>query len=436
MSGVCSLSKEKQMKNHHCAYILVAICSLLIISPVFGQSMKPTHSDGMQFVAAGGSDSNDGLGWGTAKATIAAAVAALPTSKGIPYGTIHVGAGVYTVSSPITVPSQQVRIMGVSEEQTQINCTFTASGACLTFAPTNPNFNDNDGGLYNLTVWLNGRPNQTAVKTIDFADGFTMQHVWLREPPSADGIGSIGWLAINDGASTLTQTERSSLSTVSFAHFDVGIEGRDTASRGTHNSMEHGMWHDVRWNLGNNQTAVELLDDVNLDGTFITGTVNPNGTRGMTIFDEAGTGRGTVSARIFVDGGGSGITGANVASGGNFQVLGGFLSAGGGGKLPTLCSGSGTCIVNQDGGQVYFYSNSGIHLTTQNNAPLLSAGTVKLTNGSAKHVFATAYRTAPVCTAIDTTAGNMVRITNTTRVLSIAGQGADVISWICTPAAN
>lgn len=424
------------MKRRSSFWIFVSIICLLYITPLSGQAMKPTRSDGIQFVTANGSDSNDGLSWGTAKATIAAAVAALPTSNSMPYGTIHVGAGIYAVSSPLTVASQQVRIMGVAEQRTRIDCTFTTSGACLTFAPTSPNFNDNDGGLYNLTVWLNGNPNQTAVRTIDFANGFTMKHVWLREPPSSDGVGSIGWLATNDGASTLTQTERSYLSAVWLAHFDVGIEGQDTASRGTHDSFEHGMWHDVRWNLANGQTAVELRNDVNLDGTVITGTVNPNGNRGMTIFDEAGTGVGAVSARIFIDGAGIGVTGASVAPGGNFQVLGGFVSVGGGGKLPTLCSGSGTCIFSRDGGQVYFYSSSGIHLTSQNNAPLLSAGEVKLTNGSARHVFATAYRTAPVCTATDTMAGSVVQVTSSTAAVRIAGHGSDVIAWICTPAAN
>jgi hypothetical protein len=68
---------------------------------------------GIQFVrATGGSDSNDGLTIGTAKATIAAAVAALPTAGTANGGWVVVLPGVHTVNAPISITQSGVYIVG------------------------------------------------------------------------------------------------------------------------------------------------------------------------------------------------------------------------------------------------------------------------------------------------------------------------------------
>ncbi|MGH7984865.1 MAG: hypothetical protein ACREQX_01050, partial [Candidatus Binataceae bacterium] len=55
---------------------------LCLTGTAFAQNyaIKPTSLDGIQFVSPNGSNSNDGLSWGSAKLTIAGAVSACPTS--------------------------------------------------------------------------------------------------------------------------------------------------------------------------------------------------------------------------------------------------------------------------------------------------------------------------------------------------------------------
>ena len=80
-------------------------------------AIKPAVSDSVQYVSINtGNDSNDGLSWGTAKLTIAAAITALnaPITGG---GTVNIAAGVYT--GGITVPSG-VRIFGSGMGATEI----------------------------------------------------------------------------------------------------------------------------------------------------------------------------------------------------------------------------------------------------------------------------------------------------------------------------
>jgi hypothetical protein len=62
-----------------------------------------TTTDAVVYVSAGSkaSDSNDGLSWGTAKATLAAAVAAVPATGGV----VMVGAGTYNLTATLAVPS-------------------------------------------------------------------------------------------------------------------------------------------------------------------------------------------------------------------------------------------------------------------------------------------------------------------------------------------
>ena len=65
--------------------------------------IKPTPAMGIQYVAQGGSDGNDGLSWGTAKATIYNALIALPGGSASPptagSGTVYVGDG--TRANPV-----------------------------------------------------------------------------------------------------------------------------------------------------------------------------------------------------------------------------------------------------------------------------------------------------------------------------------------------
>lgn len=64
----------------------------------------PATSDGVQYVSTNGSDSNDGLSWGTAKLTLSAAETALSSG-----GIIH-EAGTESISAPVTTTTADIRI--------------------------------------------------------------------------------------------------------------------------------------------------------------------------------------------------------------------------------------------------------------------------------------------------------------------------------------
>lgn len=101
----------------------------------------PSHSalhlgrsgDGVVYVSASGSDSNGGFTWGTAKATIAAAFAALPGRS----GTIMLGAGTFALSATVYLTSDgtatgtpaKVRLIGAGTDQTII--TYSGTGDAI-----------------------------------------------------------------------------------------------------------------------------------------------------------------------------------------------------------------------------------------------------------------------------------------------------------------
>jgi hypothetical protein len=103
-------------------------------TPVTGSS-----SEGAQFVSSSGNDSNDGLGWGTAKATLTGALAALGSCsthdvKGRPFvmrcGIVNVGAGRFAIpDGGITIDSPGVSIRGQGAAVTRF--TYSGTGAAI-----------------------------------------------------------------------------------------------------------------------------------------------------------------------------------------------------------------------------------------------------------------------------------------------------------------
>lgn len=59
------------------------------------------------------------------------------------------------------------------------------------------------------------------------------------------------------------------------------------------------------------------------------------------------------------------------------------------------------------------------------------AGTKTLSGGAGTVTFATAFASAPVCTANDQTAANAVKVTTTTTTVVFAGTTTDVVGYIC-----
>jgi len=125
------LSRPRLRFGAFCFFVVFSMTIWLLVVPsLFGQTAKGLPSDGIQYVSAKGTDSNDGLSWGTAKATLAEAVAVTNASDG--GGRIYVGAGRYTWSSTITL-TKPVRLQCAPGRATHFAYTG-ASGAAIKLA--------------------------------------------------------------------------------------------------------------------------------------------------------------------------------------------------------------------------------------------------------------------------------------------------------------
>lgn len=115
----------------HCYLVLCAMVLWpFIASSLFGQTSNPPSSDGIQYVSPKGSDSNNGLSWGTAKATLEGAVAAINATRD--GGRIYVAPGNFSWSNTVTL-SKPVRLECAPGKATHFTYTGT-SGAAIKIA--------------------------------------------------------------------------------------------------------------------------------------------------------------------------------------------------------------------------------------------------------------------------------------------------------------
>jgi hypothetical protein len=133
---------------------------------------------------------------------------------------------------------------------------------------------------------------------------------------------------------------------------------------------------------------------------------------------------------------------------GNITVTGTCTGCGGSGSVSGLTAGyiplagSATTITanshihENTAGQTtvtqkLVVTGSGIPVATGTTSNTDLAGFLTLSGGTQTYTFSATYATAPVCTATDTTAANVVKASASTTVLTITGTGTDVVSYIC-----
>lgn len=80
-------------------------------------------------------------------------------------------------------------------------------------------------------------------------------------------------------------------------------------------------------------------------------------------------------------------------------------------------------------------SYTGASIGTLYSGPI-SSGTVTLSAGAGSHSFTNAYTNTPICTAVDQTNADAVKVTATASTITFAGNSTDVIAWSCTPGAQ
>jgi hypothetical protein len=104
-------------------------------------AVKPAVAVAVLYVdSVAGSNADDGLSWGTAKQTIAAAITAMPAGG----GRINLAAGVHTPAATLAVPTKVI-LRGQGEEVTEIRHAFNGDMATLGTA----------AGFEHL--WINGQ---------------------------------------------------------------------------------------------------------------------------------------------------------------------------------------------------------------------------------------------------------------------------------------
>lgn len=425
-----------------------------------GSAPLPTYA--IIYVSPYGLDSNDGLNWGTAKATIAGAIAALPhcTAMGVkgglrsfPCGTIHIGAGTIVQPTSVVINSPLVRITGAEGGgTTQIH--FTGTGCALVFDGSAA-----DGDLWQGPVLQNvsvdgsdnGNSHACGIKTEDLA-GISLENVQIANF-TAPGDAALISTAVRYWDERV-EFHRVYLgnSTTGWLVQTPGIAGHSETTFGYANI-------DLYINLERNQTAVESIgtsqDKVLLSYDNLHIIVNSDSPIGNSCakFRE--------SEWVFNTGvwqcDGDFSSGFSLDSKSQVSV-GGYINTGG----PNTIAAGGklwlTGISNRDGDVAPFYivSNntlsgllppSGVgtyfdYLPSASGtlaligADGLSAGNAVLSNGSSSHSFVKPYSSSPVCVATDETTSAAVKVTSTPEMVSLMGNGNDEISWMCAPQAN
>lgn len=457
--------------------ILAALILVLLTrTSLCGQSLKPIPADGLRYVSANGSDSNDGLSWRTARATIAAAYGNLPSctsgsSTWTHCGTIEVGAGVFKVTSPISISSPFVTIRGRGEAATQLN--FAGTSGCAIEWTANP-FDGGQGshyaetisgGLYDLRINGNAASGICGLETYDIT-GFRMSGVGIDY---FTGSRAIGWwmkAVTKFDERYKVQVELENNKT------DWSITPQSTALNYPHTTFGYGDF-DVSINVSDGQTGISQVAGImsfsilhiieNMSGTTPAGISLTGGARWdvdlvMVHMEGPGTGVGTTvdttstlrvigpwnelgkmanrwSPNVEIAGW---AVGNNLSNG--LSVLGGTS-----GRTVSLFDDGSNGHVTANGGQLVLSGGrtNGVFIAGQaagtialSGANGISAGTITMSGGTGLHTFTKAYLTAPVCTATDESMEAAIRATSSRTAVMITGTPGDVVAWICTPAAN
>lgn len=141
-------------------------------------AIKPAASDAVQYVSANGNDSNDGFSWGSAKATIQAALTVLQTPNG---GEIFLGAGTFTTNSEIVIPNRVSLIGNARANATggqgtliKAGATFPSSTPVITLGNGTPIFG---ARVENLTVSCNDITGSIGISNVSGQEQSGVDHV-------------------------------------------------------------------------------------------------------------------------------------------------------------------------------------------------------------------------------------------------------------------
>jgi hypothetical protein len=201
------------------------------------------------------------------------AVAALPlNSASKPFGTIKLGSGAYSFSSPIVINSPYVTL-----DCQNSRLTFTGSGSAITLSDA-PTTYAGKGGIHNCHIFGNGGAGQIGI-TLNEVTWSKLQSV---EVNNFSGSGSIGILFSNTSGSGTGFTENNELDDVQVIFNKVGIAFQDNCS-GSCPSFAYNHFYHVDISIPNGATAGVLLqNDASLNGGDYDIRCRGDGTHGIT----------------------------------------------------------------------------------------------------------------------------------------------------------
>jgi hypothetical protein len=304
-------------------------------------AIKPAVSNAIEYVTTTGNDANDGLSWGSAKATIQAAVNALPlTPDGSTAGIVYVAAGTYTFSTGIVLPASHkhdaISIIGIPGEGTTapnwsvqggVILNYTGSGAAITQLVTQrANVNDTAGAIRDLVI--DGTGSTGSAIGIHFGGMLNME---IRNVGISNftGAGQAGIVVENvDSSGGQVFTERGHLENVMFENDNIGVDFKSSTSA----QSSFGHWSDntIYFDLYTGQTGIVIggaggASVYDGDWTFNGNFTNLTGPATFLSIDGVSNFLGHVN--FLCESGGTN-TRFSIASGGVIKVFGEFAPTG------------------------------------------------------------------------------------------------------------
>jgi len=137
-------------------------------------------TDGVQYVVdSGGSDSFDGLTWGTAKATIQAAVDALPTTpSGADGGVVLLSQGIHTPAAPVVIAKAGVYVVGAAGNRASRISVGAGVGTGRAALEWKGNFGS--GGAKNLKLISTSTSTHHMGILVEQCEALTFDDVWFQ----------------------------------------------------------------------------------------------------------------------------------------------------------------------------------------------------------------------------------------------------------------
>lgn len=397
-------------------------------------AMKPASTAGVLYVTASGSDSNDGLSWGSAKATISAALTALPSTG----GTIYF-AGTIAQNTALTLKSN-VNIIGIGNGQAD---SVTPPAMITTTLGSGDLFylnGFNDCLLANFAIKNTGSAGANAAIRLTAAQRNVIQNIYISGPflvgvqldSSASAAASCIW------------NQFSNIHTTGLTTNGIGLllDSKDASAK----VINSNFFYNFQATGGTSGCGIKLTNSgvhnqVINENVFWASEASASG--GTALLVDQGSTRGCVFIDLNAEGS---TTGLNKAISNTLTFVGGNFSSNSGSNVTDAQSAFTVFIGTNVGGTVQAFSVTpvgdmqidgiGINASPSSNAingatgwKLKASGTDVLTVNSGSAAFSQPLTGANMVSA---SAGNSVTLLNVQNNQgAITGNGADqtIFSW-------